>query len=226
MSDHVFHQLGFVNQTRTIAFRHGPPATKNWEICGCKNAICAENVQTSIELNHLLITKSFSLLLHLFIILSKLIQFKFSTKFNTVKSTFCIKFRLKNAQNIQQITSGTAQKLFDMPCLIHCFKNLESTVIQGKYVHTFFKHSEYQHYLCGQPQFKSTPSEKGETTHAASARVCASFAANWTIKGLSAKKISNYWAESCASNSMKSKRLPTPSWVMAMFCSLLHYKFL
>uniref|UniRef100_A0A672R808 Conserved oligomeric Golgi complex subunit 5 n=1 Tax=Sinocyclocheilus grahami TaxID=75366 RepID=A0A672R808_SINGR len=44
------------------------------------------------------------------------------------------------------------------PCLIHCFKNLVSTVIQGKYLHTF------------------------------SARVCASFAANWTIKGLSAGK--------------------------------------
>lgn len=46
-------------------------------------------------------------------------------------------------------------------------------------------------YLCGQPQFKSTPSEKGETTHAASASVCASFAANCTIKGRSAKKQTN-----------------------------------
>lgn len=44
-------------------------------------------------------------------------------------------------------------------------------------------------HLCGQPQLRSTPSEKGATTQAASARVWASWAANCTIRGLSSTKV-------------------------------------
>lgn len=33
------------------------------------------------------------------------------------------------------------RKSTHISCLIHCFKNIVSTVIQGKYLHTFFKHT-------------------------------------------------------------------------------------
>lgn len=49
----------------------------------------------------------------------------------------------------------------------------------------------YWWHLWGHPQLRSTPSEKGATTHAASARVWGSWAANWTIRGRSPEIKSN-----------------------------------
>lgn len=199
MSDHVFHKLRFIDETCTIPSRHSPSGNTTAKLIKQPEGQDLTGFCVIIQLDYILYKgKKQHMIFNMLLLVGRSTQ-REPTQAQGEHTNWTQDLRAAHVNDFESYKwpqskcpkfwvlenhqPPTNQYLWSSMLPVDCFIDYVVNVCSSP-----CSIKVYSLYLCGQPQLRSTPSEKGATTQAASARVWASWAANCTIRGRSSDR--------------------------------------